>query len=218
MSSYHGWTHAPKAQGGTDPIPTSVGVVPCFRAYYYNAATLAISNNSDANLRFDRWQTSDVTIFDAAPYWIAGTPDYIERVDILERGLYAFTIQVNFNATLNAGDEIGISIEDAGTTYTGPPMNIQSAAIKAGDGTTGSWSWTHIQSFPPIWANDSGGANANIGQSPDLPQVKIKMFNLTGSSINIDEAYLEIHQLWAFDYDTLRSGGTATTGAIQSQA
>lgn len=204
--NYHAWTHRPKALGGTDPI--TVGTFPCFRAYNY-AAGFTISNNTDAFLRFDRWQSSDTSII-AGGGWQSATPDYINEVDVLERGLYAFTIMVDFNATLNAGDEIGLSIEDAGATYTAPPMNIQSAAIRAGDGTTGLWSWTHIQSFPPIFVSDTGGANAVAGAGPDLPQVKIKMFNFTGSTITISESYLEIHQLYAFDYETILN--------IQSQA
>lgn len=32
MSSYHGWTHAPKSQGGTDPIPVSDPTVMLFNA------------------------------------------------------------------------------------------------------------------------------------------------------------------------------------------
>lgn len=200
------------------PAPVSGGTfsVPCFRAYLYNASGPTVSDNDQGYLIFDRWQTSDSAVITSGG-WIAGSPDRIVEVDILERGLYAFTIQLDFNATFNPGDEIYLAIEDAGSTYTGPPMVGQVAQSKGGDGTTGLWSWTHIQSFPPIWVNDTGGANANAGQGPDLPQVKMALFNLTGSSITVSEAYLEIHQIWAFDYDTLRAND-ANHGAIQAQA
>jgi len=187
------------------PAPVSATSFPCFRAYAYNLAAQTITNNNTAYARFDRWQSTDTAVINSAG-WVPATPDYIVEIDILERGLYAFMFATNFSGGgLNAGDEIGFALEDAGTTYAEPPQLIQSAAIKAGDGSTGMWSWTHIQSFPPIWVNDTGGANVAPGQGPDLPQVKLSIYNATGATITLADQMFEIHQLSAFDYETIDS-------------
>lgn len=205
--SIHGRDHKPSwAAGGpgADPLDwleSAVGT-PYFRAYQF-AQSNVITNNSDAFIRFDRWQTSDAAIMNSNG-WIAGTPDYIDTVDCKVRGLYAVTLQVNFTPWGTAGGEIAFSIEDAGATYTEPPTVSMVASAKAGDGSTGFYSWTHIQSFPPIWSEQTTDTLA-----PDLPSMKFKMFNRESRTITTGLAMVEIHLLYAFDYEPL---------AIQSQA
>lgn len=186
------------------PAPTLGTTIPCFRAYGYDVVQ-TITNNNTGYVRFDRWQSSDTAVINSGG-WLPGTPDYIDEIDILERGLYAFMFATNFSGGgLNAGDEIGFALEDASTTYAEPPQLLQPASFKAGDGSTGMWSWTHIQSFPPIWVSDAGGANVTPAQGPSLPKVKLSMFNLTGATITLDTQMIEVHQLLAFDYETIDS-------------
>lgn len=200
MSSpaYHGWTHAPKARGGTDPIPRDI---PCFRAYQYDIVQ-QINDNNAADLRFDRYQNSHPTIFDTG--FVPGTPDYIDTISILERGLYLFHVfadpQRSSGSPALAG-KIGLSIEDSASTYTGPPGIILDNTNRAGDGTTGALSWTVAMSFPPVWGEQTSDTLA-----PDLPSVQFVMLNLTGATIDSWSAthtMIEIHQLYAFDYETL---------------
>ena len=225
LPQMHGRTHVPAGYsvlieagdpdtlpvGTSDTLPVKVsssgGNFPCFRAYAYNTVQ-TITNNNAGYARFDRWQSSSTSVINSAG-WVAGTPDYIDEIDILERGLYAFMFAVIFTPSA-AGGEIGFALEDASTTYAEPPQLIQSSANKAGDGSTGAWSWTHIQSFPPIWTGDTGGANQDAAHGPALPKVKISVFNKTGGNITLDTQMLEIHQLRSFDY--------ATIGSVQSQA
>lgn len=47
MSSYHGWTHRPKAEGGTDPIGLTALDVKVFQAY--STATQVIPTGTTAN-------------------------------------------------------------------------------------------------------------------------------------------------------------------------
>lgn len=210
MSSYHGWTHAPKAQGGTDPIPGMTGI-PFFRAYAYNLASQTVNDDQQHDLRFDRWQTSDAAIFDSSG-WNAGSPDYIDGVFCYQRGLYLINVTVNVDEIPGASGHIAVALEDQGATTFSPPSISMSAVDVAGDGSTGFPSFFFMMSYPPIWVADVGGANSSDTLGPDLPEWRFSIFNNTGASIDIDAGTMvEIHQLYAFDYET-------AVGTIQSQA
>ncbi len=181
----------------------TAGTIPCFRAYQFNQWNTILNNNDDY-LRWDRWQISDSAAFTAGG-WVAGSPDYIIGCTCLERGLYLFHVFVDVSPL---GGKIGLSIEDDGGTYTGPPTVILDNTNRAGDGTTGSLSWTTVMSFPPIWLEQTSADLA-----PDIARPRIKLLNLTGVTISTQtsETMLEIHRLQAFDYGL-------NAGTIQSQA
>ena len=47
MSSYHGWTHAPKAAGGTDPIPMPQGTSSAYLdTFLFNGTGASVANDT----------------------------------------------------------------------------------------------------------------------------------------------------------------------------
>lgn len=200
---YHAWTHRPKALGGTDPIDAYS--IPCFRAFHYNAATQTINNANDGYITWDRYQTSDSTKIDFGG-WTAGSPDTFTIVDFKVRGLWAITVMVDISPAGTWTGTWGIAMEDAGGTFTAPPGTIWPCGEAPGDNSSGFFSWTHIQSFPPIWIDQTTDTLA-----PDLPSARWTLSNNGGSNVTIDYAMLEIHLLQELDYET-------QAGSIQNQA
>lgn len=196
----HGADHCP---GGPDPIPCLS--TPCFRAYKWNAALQTINNLNDGYITFDRWQTSDPSKIDSGG-WIAGTPDVINSVDFKVRGLWAITIMVELDPAGPWTGTWGMAMEDEGATLMSPPGVIFPCGEAPGDNSSGFFSWSHIQSFPPIWAEQTTDTLA-----PDLPNARWTLSNNGGSNVDILYAMLEIHLLHELDYET-------NAGSIQSQA
>lgn len=187
------------------PVVEATLTVPCFRAYKWNAALQTINNANDGYITFDRWQTSDATKIDSGG-WIAGTPDVINSVDFKVRGLWAITIMVKLDPAGTWTGTWGMAMEDEGSTLLDPPGVIFPCGEAPGDNSSGFFSWSHVQSFPPIWAEQTTDTLA-----PDLPNARWTLSNNGGSNVDILYAMLEIHLLHEFDYE-------AGAGTIQSQA
>lgn len=187
------------------PTPASeAGSIACFRAYKWNAALQTVANANDDYITFDRWQTSDATIIDGGA-WIAGSPDVITTADFKVRGLWAITVMVELSPAGTWTGTWGMAMEDTGATLMSPPGVIFPCGEAPGDASSGFFSWTHIQSFPPIWAEQTTDTLA-----PDLPNARFTLSNNGGSDVTIDYAMLEIHCLQQLDYEVV--------AAIQSQA
>lgn len=84
MSSYHGWTHAPKAQGGTDPIPTTG---PIIGEAYKDANQVITSGNYTKLTSWDNWTIEDEDV-------VAQTAN---GLDIVVAGWYLLTATVGWN-------------------------------------------------------------------------------------------------------------------------
>lgn len=186
-------------------IEASASSIACFRAYKWNAAVQTIADVNDGYITFDRWQTSDATIIDGGA-WIAGSPDVITTVDFQVRGLWAITVMVELSPAGTWTGSWGMAMEDTGATLMSPPGVIFPCGEAPGDASSGFFSWTHIQSFPPIWTEQTTDTLA-----PDLPNARFTLSNNGGSAVTIDYAMLEIHCLQQLDYET-------QAGTIQSQA
>lgn len=111
MSSYHGWTHAPKAQGGTDPIPPAGGPS-FFRAYFMrytgSPQTTAFTGIGTTNIqvRYDWWETSDSTVFEPRAYIGFSNPpvmstDLVGSVRLYQPGHYTIAMGMLLNDTVN---------------------------------------------------------------------------------------------------------------------
>jgi hypothetical protein len=64
MSSYHGGTHAPKAQGGTDPIPIAGASPVRFRARR-KTTFQTLTDASEIDLQWNFWENEDDGVFGA---------------------------------------------------------------------------------------------------------------------------------------------------------
>ena len=120
--------------------------------------------------------------------------------------LWAITVMVELSPAGTWTGTWGMAMEDTGATLMSPPGVIFPCGEAPGDASSGFFSWTHIQSFPPIWAEQTTDTLA-----PDLPNARFTLSNNGGSDVTIDYAMLEIHCLQQLDYET-------QAGTIQSQA
>lgn len=197
----HGRDHCP---GGADPIPCLVSP-PFFRCYKHNVALQTINNGNDTYLTFDRYQTSDATKIDIDG-WLAGTPDYFHRINLKARGLYSISILVDPSPVGVFTGTFGVALEGATSEYYAAPFTTWQCSERAGDASSGQWGWTFIQSFPPVWREQTIDAT-----SPIPKNLKFAFANNAGSNVNISECEVEIHLLHEFDYESAE-------GTIQSQA
>lgn len=198
----HGDQHCP---GGPDPIPCLTNSVPFFRAYKWNAALQTVVNNQDAYIQFDRYQTSDATKMDIDG-WIAGTPDVFNEITLSARGLYAISILLGLDEAGAFTGTFGVALEGSTSEFYEAPFTTWQCSERAGDASGGQWGWTFIQSFPPIWREQTVDAT-----SPTPKNLRLNFANNCGSSVDIEECQIEIHLLYEFDYETAE-------GTIQSQA
>lgn len=111
MSSYHGWTHAPKAQGGTDPIP---GIVGNFTSAVILNGYESI-NAGDDEINDDTWEY--VGLSAGTRYWQEGQmsdEDWNVNLDtgVVRRDDFAFYVcygSVGF-PDVTGGEVIGVSV------------------------------------------------------------------------------------------------------------
>jgi hypothetical protein len=198
----HGGDHCP---GGPDPIPCLTATVPFFRAYRWGVASQTINNTFDAYVRWDRYQTSDAAKIDIAG-WQAGTPDFFNEITLSARGLY--TISCLFDGSFSGATtgNFGIALEGATSEFYPAPFTSWKIDERSGDNSSGQWAWTFIQSFPPIWREQTDDIT-----SPTPKNLRIAFSNNAGSNFTLSEFEIEIHLLYEFDYETAEA-------SIQSQA
>ena len=85
MSSYHGWTHAQKAEGGTDPIP-GLGGPPALLAV--KTTDLVVADDSESALfTFDTHTNSDTSIF-----YETLSGGLLQKVAFLREGIYSINV------------------------------------------------------------------------------------------------------------------------------
>lgn len=94
--AYHGWTHRPKSEGGTDPIPgLSAGFTPLWATAQMFNKTIADAGDT-YDLLFDKLFSNSATAFEAAN---VGTGEY-EYVQINEPGFYLYWSQLYASSVL----------------------------------------------------------------------------------------------------------------------
>jgi hypothetical protein len=184
--------------------------IPFFRAYRWNAATQSNPNTQDIYIQFDRYQTSDSSKIDSDG-WQAGTPDFFNRINLKVHGLYSFSIMFDFSNPSPFTGNFGVALEGATSEFYPAPFHQFTASERAGDNSSGMWAWSFIQSFPPIWYNDSGGGNSDLATSPMPKNLRWTFANNSGGTIGFLDCMTEIHLLYEYDYG-------AAAGTIQHQA
>ena len=186
-------------------VEAAAGAIPFFRAYRWAAASQAIANTSDDYVKWDRYQTSDATKIEFGG-WQAGTPDFFNRINLKARGLYS--ISCSFDGSFGGATtgSFGIALEGATSEFHAAPFTSWKIDERAGDISSGHWAWTFIQSYPPIWREQTDDAT-----SPIPKNLRINFSNNAGSTFTLAEFMIEIHLLYQFDYETVEA-------TIQSQA
>lgn len=91
MTSYHGWTHAPKEEGGTDPIPGAGNTYSWARRRVYAQSNQSITDGSEVNVTMAHFATSDAGVFEA---YDVGSAD---GITVLDNGLYLLTARLFWN-------------------------------------------------------------------------------------------------------------------------
>jgi hypothetical protein len=109
---YHGWTHAPKEQGGTDPIPGLAGVR-IFRAWKYLLAHQVAIGVTHQAINWDWWENGDPTVFEPRTTTDSADPvigtDLARYVRLLRPGRYIHTIQFQFTSSTTDGWHIALN-------------------------------------------------------------------------------------------------------------
>lgn len=150
MSSYHGWTHAPKAQGGTDPIPEIVGAGADSGEYAYQEGGVL-------GMAADTWVrmvmvTSGKTGADGDPFTLV--TDGISMVS----GRYVVTGIVYWDGFAETGM---IALGDA----AGPDLFFRTELGPTRWTSSGSWNFIPVAGryYPTVylWALSVGGGNSN---------------------------------------------------------
>lgn|GEM_PF-6625328 len=165
---YHAWTHRPKAQGGTDPLPD---VNPwARRSKGFDASDQTISNNSITALTFNH--DYNIATGESGEGWFDVPGGSTTALRLLVDGMYTVTAEVMWSAsgTFTAG--IGIS-----------------------DGVSGGAHWvlmpfsnftqfSFTQSFTHRWTVNTS--------------LQLQVFQNSGVSKDVDAAYMEVVYLDAY--------------------
>lgn len=107
--NYHGWTHRPKAQGGTDPIPGVTTSAWARIAKGFDAANQTINNNTNTDLTFNH----DYNMGSGESGEGYFTPNGTTGLNILAHGIYILTAEVYWNSNPTAPWMLAITDTDA---------------------------------------------------------------------------------------------------------
>lgn len=121
MSSYHGWTHAPKARGGTDPIPGGRGI---FEIKVFDDLTTVLAG--DAAFTFEIPEDLDGAL-------LVKTEAYVTTVSssgVVQVQLHKLTAAVDMLSTKISIDVGEKNSKDAGTQ---PVVNLANDDVAWGD-------------------------------------------------------------------------------------
>ena len=138
---YHGWTHRPKAQGGTDPVPIEAGGSLPY-AYMRWVDSQAVAANTIFNPATG--PSPDVPYDESLIYDPDGLAGFqCDRdtgiIDASELGLYYIHAHAEWNGTGSAGETLGVIIDkgSSGTFSTNRVHNsITADAVNQNIGIT----------------------------------------------------------------------------------
>lgn len=103
--NYHGWTHRPKEQGGTDPIPAADAAE--IKSIVCTGASETMFSDSESNVV---WQTNDNRNPECFTPELFSSPDYYQ-IRILEDGVYTATCYFTASVAIGFGDaDVAISM------------------------------------------------------------------------------------------------------------
>lgn len=114
MPEYHGWTHAPKEQGGTDPIPGLGAAATCLRALRDYGTGLVVASASETPITFDQWENENSSIFGETL-----STGNLQKVSFLAQGVYTVTITVLWETQFDGITEV-CWLDDSTTTGNWP--------------------------------------------------------------------------------------------------
>jgi hypothetical protein len=106
---YHAWTHRPKEEGGTDPIPGQYPI--CFRAAIGEITSPStnrvhyLSDDEGDNVYWDQWDPGfNTSVYNITPYEQTNDVDegpVLAGVGLRKRGLYSIHAIVDLDAAFN---------------------------------------------------------------------------------------------------------------------
>lgn len=194
MPEYHGWTHAPKSQGGTDPIPGATS-----GAYPYIYRELLPADDGDTQ-EINSSNAGHIIVFDAATNGgILGTG--ASTVTEYGDGGEDF-----FEPAGPDPDAVDMTLPSQMRCY----FTLQVKWLDSFAGKTairfhsGAWGW-----FKSMFWEDPGGASGNGSDSPlfyfetRMPggssQIHCQIEQWSGSDQFLESAFMEIGIINAFE-------------------
>lgn len=190
MTSYHGWTHAPKEQGGTDPIPGTSTVQPMFRGFL--TGDIVAEDATLNEVYWEDWWISDDAYFEAQK--LNGTPatlgvDNAYIVACLAYGRYGVLVGINFDSDFSA--EKTILVNTGATEF---PMRFPGINT-TGDEFGGQSTIYFERGFPPHEVQTGA-------LSPSLPEFLVQFSHTHASDQTISyNTFIEVTYLGPIAFD-----------------
>lgn len=161
MSSYHGWTHAPKEQGGTDPIPAQTAAtpeIPWARAYA-RGADVGQTDQVIATATITRIATTDQ--LNDYPALFDVTTGSSTAIEIFADGYYIVRMAVALTTMVN-GEKIKFHL--GGTTGKVPGHYAEFRSHGGVDEVGFAWPLQlAVGAILEPWVYHATGTNENIG-------------------------------------------------------
>lgn len=181
---YHGWTHRPKAQGGTDPIEIPGSDLPGFHAHLTTSHTLTTAN--DTVLLFDEWTMDGA----AGEFFNEGalSGGRLEGFRLVQEGWYSLNCWIDWS-TNPASGFAGIMMLDFDNDWFVSPI-MQGVTYPL------NWHLDTVQTFnivryyPSVYWHD---------EDPEAPLTEVEFWAVHNAGVNrtIAEAGVEIVYLGA---------------------
>lgn len=184
MSSYHGWTHAPKADGGTDPIPGLGSQITCLRGHHFVTGGTAVGSASETPITFYDWENEDSSIFGEVLF--GGN---LQKVQFLAQGVYTVTITIKWEVQFDGVTEV-CWLDDsttAGNWPFGEPPNMgQFGEGRAADSFHYPLTFSVTKKFPRYTTVPANVSGAEYGR------VFVKVMQRSGTSKDLEFATLDV--------------------------
>lgn len=182
MSSYHGWTHAPKEDGGTDPIPGLGAVdIPIFRGS--RTTTQTIAGITQVEVPVNDYENRNPEVFDPI---LSGSD--VVGMSFLVGGVYAITYTTYWELGVTWNTELTLTIGNARMHRTqsfAPSGNNAFSCNPCFSAVIQFPTYQPFTDFDPDPGDPVGSCRWHVAQ-------------LSGSSKDMDDFYVEITQVGTY--------------------
>jgi hypothetical protein len=186
---YHAWTHAPKAQGGTDPIRSAYPIG--FRAIMGDPTgdPQSIPNFSEETVEFALWENEDSSTF------LENTPGgVLTRVSFLAQGVYTISGGVYWDDTSADMYRGVLMLDDSGTsgnwTSVGSPSMGMFASRYDSEQFTYPQTFSVTRKYPLLGVTAGDLLPAGV-----YGRVTMRVMQLSGIAKDLNAAWLDIFYL-----------------------